>query len=140
MIREVNRNDDFATSLLEGVSEPETVPQAFYNKDGDCIEFLISNESYYAERVDDLLTVYHSQESDDIVGSLVKGVSTFVRHVLQASPGFAIEIQDGEMCLTHLFTAGMWQSGDDVRVQAYKRLRDSAGEHHVSVHGLPEFV
>ena len=48
-------------------------PTAVYDPDGDCIEFIAKPDPFYAERVDDLLTVYYSQESGEEVGSLIEG-------------------------------------------------------------------
>ena len=68
---------DFADVVMEAASSAETFePMAVYDQDGDCIEFLFSNESYYAQRFDSLVTVYYGRESGEIVGSLIKGVKT----------------------------------------------------------------
>ncbi|MCK4787137.1 MAG: hypothetical protein KAV87_25485, partial [Desulfobacteraceae bacterium] len=52
-------------------------PNARYDPDGDCIEFFTKPHSFYAERIDDLVTVYYSHETKEIIGSLIKGVSEF---------------------------------------------------------------
>lgn len=125
---------DFARSVLSLAAETTPVgPRAFYNKDGDCIEFFISDESFYAERIDGLVTVYYGQESGEIVGSLIKGVKRFVEQMTKSSPGFVIEIEDGPVRLAHLFTAGMWKQGDSVMRKAYKKLRDAAEESSAEV-------
>lgn len=54
-------------------------PSATYDPDGDRIEFIARPDSFYAERVDDLVTVYYSHETNEIVGSLIKGVSQLSR-------------------------------------------------------------
>ncbi|MCH9021731.1 MAG: hypothetical protein IID32_03100 [Planctomycetes bacterium] len=46
-------------------------PTAVYDPDGDCIEFVFKPDNFYARRIDDLLTVYYSQENEEIVGSLI---------------------------------------------------------------------
>jgi hypothetical protein len=104
-------------------------PMATYDADGDCIDFLTSNESYRAERIDSLVTVYYGRESKEIIGSLIKGVSKFVREVVERSPGFKIEIRDGRIKLVHLFTAGLWgfQEGPGgPRAITYQKLREAA--------------
>ena len=114
-------------NLLEAAAEsPPTDPRVFYNDDGDCIEFLFSNEGFRAERVDKLVTVYYGRESGEIVGSLIKGVRRFIRNVVDEYPGFMIEVDDGRVSLKHVFTAGMWKQGDEVSVRKYKKLRDTA--------------
>jgi len=54
-------------------------PTATYDRDGDCIEFLAKPDHLYAERADDLVTVYYSQETNEVIGSLIQGVSGFLR-------------------------------------------------------------
>ena len=51
--------DDLATEPFPKAFEAH----AIYNPDGDCIEFFISNESFIAERVDDLVSVYYGRTS-----------------------------------------------------------------------------
>jgi len=136
----IDINDEFGQMVLDGCAEsPPNKPRVFYNVDGDCIEFLVSNEGYYQERIDKLVTVYYGRESGAIVGGLFKGVKRFVREILVEHPGFAIEVQDGGVRLGCLFTAGMWQQGDRVRLLTYKKLRDAANQLDVSVQ-VPELV
>src|SRR3984957_3426443 len=83
-------------------------PTATYDPDGDCIEFLAKPEPFFAERVDELVTVYYSQETGEVIGSLLKGVSTFCKELLERMPGFQIEIRDNRVRLVHLFRARLW--------------------------------
>jgi hypothetical protein len=84
-------NADFAAHLLKlAQNAPAFQPTALYDADGDCVEFLSRPDPFYAERVDDLLTVYHRQDSGEIIGSLIKGVHP----LLEKHPGLRIEIQD----------------------------------------------
>lgn len=85
-------------------------PTATYDKDGDCIEFLARPDPFYAERIDDLVTVYYSQETDEVIGSLIKGVSGFCKKVAETMPGFMIEIRDGRVRIVHIFRARLWTS------------------------------
>jgi hypothetical protein len=80
-------------------------PTATYDPDGDCIEFLAKPDPFYAERLDDLVTVYYSQETGEVIGSLLKGVSAFCKEMLQKMPGFQIEMNNGRVRLVHLFRA-----------------------------------
>jgi hypothetical protein len=106
-------------------------PTAIYDPDGDCIEFLAKPHPFYARRIDDLVTVYHSQETDEIVGSLIKGVTGFRTKILEKMPGFAIEIQDGRVRLVHIFLAQLWASNVqplEIVVRTYKKLIEVAEE------------
>ena len=71
-------SSDFAERmLLLASSATEFRPTATYDPDGDCIEFLSKPDPFYAERVDDFLTVYRSQETHGVVGTLVEGIAGF---------------------------------------------------------------
>lgn len=109
-------------------------PIATYSRQGDCIEFLISDESFRAERLDSLVTVYYGRESKDVVGSLIKGVSKFIRETLRRYPGFRIEIHGGRVKLSYLFTARLWDSEDNSEgTKTLIYLRDAAEEKEVEV-------
>lgn len=123
-------NDEFAQLVLSRVDPSDPfAAMAHYDADGDCIEFSISRESFYAERIDTLVTVFRSQETNEIVGSLIKGVRKFLRQVLRQSPGFRIEVRDGRIKLTHLFTAKLWTEEMDPKAVPgiiYQKLREKA--------------
>src|SRR5437016_12242363 len=107
-------NAEFAAQVAElarNAGPPQ--PTAVYDPDGDCIEFLAKPDPFYAERVDDLVTVYYSQETGEVVGSLLKGVSRFCRQMLEKMPGFRVEIHDGRVQLVHIFSARLWSSEFD---------------------------
>jgi len=59
------------------------------------MEFLAKRNSFYAERVDDIVTVYHSQETDDVVGFSMNGDLSFCGQFSETIPGLGIEIRDG---------------------------------------------
>ena len=122
----VTSNDEFAKrmTLLARPAE-HFKPTATYDPDGDCIEFLAKPDPFYAERIDDLVTVYYSQETDDVIGSLIKGVSGFCRDILSKMPGFRIEIQDGPVRLQHIFQARLWTGdyrADEMPALVYRKL------------------
>jgi hypothetical protein len=74
----ITTNEDFArTMLLLAKPAEQFRPTASYDPDGDCIEFLAKPDPFYAERVDDLVTVYYSQETGEVIGSLIKDVARF---------------------------------------------------------------
>lgn len=122
----VTSNQEFARRMtLLARPASQFKPTATYDRDGDCIEFLARPDPFYAERIDDLVTVYYSQETDDVVGSLIKGVSGFCRDVLGKMPGFRIEIQDGPVRLQHIFQARLWSGDyrpDEMPALVYRKL------------------
>src|SRR3989442_15657927 len=97
-------NEEFAKRMVLLARPAEQFrPTATYDPDGDCIEFLAKPDPFYAERLDDLVTVYYSQETGEVIGSLLTGVSAFCKQMLQKMPGFQIEINNGRVRLVHLF-------------------------------------
>ncbi len=125
-------NEEFAKQvMLRARSAQRFKPTAAYDRDGDCIEFLASPDPFYAERVDDLVTVYYSQETHEVVGSLLKGVRTFCDQVLRKMPGFRIEIEDGRVRLEHIFRARLWTCSQDAQqlpTLTYRKLIAMAEE------------
>jgi hypothetical protein len=130
-------NDQFAARVLELAGPAETFrPTAYYDPDGDCIEFLARPDNFYAERIDDLVTVYHSQETHEIIGSLLKGVTPLCKKLLERLPGFRIEIQHGKVKLVHIFLAQLWASEaspDELATLTYQKLIDVARQTGVEV-------
>lgn len=128
----VTSNSEFARRMiLLAHSAEQFKPTATYDCDGDCIEFLAKPDAFYAERIDDLVTVYYSQETGEVVGSFIKGVSKFCREVLRTMPGFKIEIHDGPIRLQHFFLARMWSANFDAQdlvTLTYRKLVEVARE------------
>jgi len=117
--------EQFAEMVLEQGPIPEPFkPFATYNRDGDCIEFFAAQDMFYAERIDDLVTVYYSFETNEIVGSLIKGVED----LLEECPALQIVISDRKVRLSHLFMAHLFsrdqidQKISDVRRLVYRKL------------------
>jgi hypothetical protein len=131
----VTSNDEFAKRMLLLARPAEHFsPTATYDPDGDCIEFLARPDPFYAERVDDLLTVYYSQGTGEVVGSLLKGVTGFCRAMLEKMPGFRIEIRDGRIKLVHIFRARLWSSPfgpQEIPALVYRKLIEVADEAEV---------
>lgn len=128
----VTPNAEFAKRMMLLARPAEQfAPSAHYDPDGDCIEFLAKPDPFYAERIDDLVTVYYSQETGELIGSLIKGVSKFCDDVAKQMPGFMIEIHDGPVRLVHIFRARLWSMGNDphdLLSLTYRKLIEVAGE------------
>jgi hypothetical protein len=128
----VTSKADFAKlAMLHARPAAQFRPTATYDPDGDCIEFLAKPEPFFAERFDDLVTVYFSQETGEIIGSLIKGVTTFYKEFTRKNPGFRIVIEGGPVRLEHLILARMWSSElsrEKIRTLTYQKLIDVAGE------------
>ena len=130
-------NDEFAKRMmLLAKTASEFKPTAYYDADGDCIEFLAKPDAFYEERIDDLVTVYYSQRTGEVIGSLIKGASKLAKRLAQELPGFMITIEDGRIRLGHLFLAGIWLQKSEpqaIAVLAYKKLAEIAERTSVDV-------
>ena len=65
--------------------ERAELPSARYDRDGDCLEILISAGDYFARRVNGTVTVYVSRETGEPVGLVFKGVVAFIK---EQAPGY----------------------------------------------------
>jgi len=128
----VESNTEFAKRMmLYARSASSFKPTASYDADGDCIEFLAKPDPFYAERVDDLVTVYYSQETGEVIGSLIKDVSGFCKQILETMPGFKIVVEDGRVRLEHIFLARLWASQQrptEIATLTYQKLIEVAEE------------
>lgn len=123
----MTENLAYKSFINDLLAEPARVflPFAEYNRDGDCIEFFLDPEPHYAERIDGLLTVYRSQQTNDIVGAQIKRVS----QILKKFPGLQVEVHDGKISLVSIIRVSLWslprKHGQEV-VHIYKILTDKA--------------
>jgi hypothetical protein len=131
-MKTIQGSDEFLAEMEASFGPAqEFQPTVTYIRDGDCIEFFARPGSYYAERLDDLVTVYLSRQNGEIVGSVIKGVSTFCKKMLERYPGFKIEVADGRIRLEHLLRAHLWSESaetNSVRVHTYRKLIEVAEE------------
>lgn len=123
-------NEEFARRmLLLARSADKFKPVAIYDPDGDSIEFLVKPDTFYAERGDDFITLYHSQDRGEVIGALVKGMSRFCQEALEKVPGFRVTLESGAVRLEHLFLARLWLSpadSDGMVTLAYRKLIEIA--------------
>ena len=57
-------------SYLDGREATGFEPRPFYSPDGDFLTFYFREDDHYAERVDELLTVYLSMDTQELVEDL----------------------------------------------------------------------
>ena len=77
-------------------------PRPIYSADGDFITVYLTDEDSYAERVDELLTVYLSVEEHSLVGCKIKGV----RRLLKTLGDFGVSVDGKNVSVSLLFLAG----------------------------------
>jgi hypothetical protein len=83
----------------------QSVPRYF--KDGDFVAYFLKNDMYYAQRIDERVTVYVSEETGFVVGCKIKSVS----HLFKQLGDFYAAVLDrsNNVKLALLFlTAATW--------------------------------
>jgi hypothetical protein len=99
-------------------------PVPHYFADGDFVAYYFSNEPSYAQRVDDLLTVYRAFDTHKMVGCKIKGV----RQILKTAGAFNVAITDGQVRLALFFFVGAASAKTDYQRMVYEELRQSASD------------
>src|SRR5947208_6737345 len=96
----------------------EFVPSPFYTPEGDSLMFYFKDEESYRERIDELLTVYRSIQTNLIIGCQIKGV----RHKLDELNKFVVTVTDKEVELGLLFLTYMASATDETVRHNYEFL------------------
>jgi hypothetical protein len=102
-----------ATHRCKGFS---AVPHYFPR--GDYVTYYFENDRCFSQRVDDLLTVYLSQETKEIVGFKIKGV----RHILETAGSFHVTVDDGDVELGFFFFIGAAMAKNESQRRRYTEL------------------
>jgi hypothetical protein len=129
----VMTEQEFADAVFEIAAQvqSEFKPSVFLNEDGDCVEFFVSKNEYYAKRIDDYLTLYLEEETGEIAGFVVKNITRILDNV-SAGMDCSFVIRDGEMCLEAMFAAMVWS--DDRRIhymREYRRVASIAKSYNI---------
>ncbi|MGA2616594.1 MAG: hypothetical protein ABSF26_03230 [Thermoguttaceae bacterium] len=110
-----------AHDLIDYLADKEPgkfTPRPHYSRDADSLTFFFRGDDAVAKRVDDLLTVYVSVETDELVGAKIKGI----KRVLSTLGDFGVTIKDEGLTLGMLFLACMAVSRESVNKSEYIRL------------------
>src|SRR6266496_4044562 len=99
------------------------VPSPLYTPEGDSLMFYFKDEESYRERIDELLTVYRSIQTNLIIGCQIKGV----RHKLDELNKFLVTVTSTELELGLLFLTYMAMASHDETVRhSYEFLGEQA--------------
>jgi hypothetical protein len=101
------------THKCEGFS---AVPHYF--AEGDYVTFYFRDERCYERRVDDLLTVYLSMATNDLMGCKIKSV----KHLLETAGNLFVSIDAGKVKLAFLFALGERVARDPEQKRYYSEL------------------
>lgn len=72
-----------------------------YSPEGDCVTYFVKPDRCIADRIDELVTVYHSMKTNELVGCTIKGV----HRILSTLGNFGVSVEDGEVSLGLFFMA-----------------------------------
>lgn len=121
---------DFLNEIMAYIPSeysPDRFPLFTDNRDGDCLEVVLSDEPFNGERVDGRITIYRGLNTGDVVGVLVKGLSTWIKRVLENFPGMSLDLKDeGRFRLELLFGIEQYQSSDPKLAMCYRTLKQAA--------------
>ena len=116
MIAELEHDEE-----LQALMAKPFTPGAYYDDDGDCIEFLAENSAFNARRLDDWVTVYLAEDDGRLVDCLIKRVQRLLREK-PALQEIVIR-QDNLMRLDYFFVVAAAQSQDRELVHVYNELK-----------------
>jgi hypothetical protein len=138
----VMTDKEFADTILEMAEQvqEEFEPFVFSNEEGDCIEFFVSPKDFYAKRIDDYLTLYLEEETEEIAGFVIKNITRILDKV-STGMDCSFVIRDGEMCLEAMFAAMVWS--DDRRhtfVREYRRVANIAKIYNIDRVRIPSIL
>lgn len=92
--------DRFKKYISENKPPPFS-PRPLYVAEADSVLFFIDDSDYFAQRVDELLTVFLRVEGESLVGLEVKGV----KHLLSKLPSFGVTVSSENVDIQLIFAA-----------------------------------
>lgn len=66
--------DSDLRKLIDEHVQKEFRPASVYHREGDFLTLYVADTDCYSERVDDTLTIFREDDTDNIVGVKIKGV------------------------------------------------------------------
>ncbi len=111
----------------------EFKPVPHYFAAGDFATYYRLDVRCYAERVDDLLTIYRSCDNHEMVGCKIKGV----KNVLRSAGDFGITIDDDDVKLGLFFFVGAAWAKDEAQRKRYDEMKLFARDVRLSRRDLP---
>ncbi len=109
-------------------------PVPHYFAQGDFVTYYFRSDPSYAQRVDDILTVFLSFDTNELVGCKIKGV----KHILQTAGAFGVTLDDEDVELGLFFFVGASLAKDETQKQRYEQLRQVARTARIDKRELQE--
>jgi hypothetical protein len=93
-----------------------------YSAQGDYVTYYFRNDPCYAQRVDDLLTVFLTFDTNELVGCKIKGI----KHILQTAGDFGVCLDDNLVRLGMFFFVGASFAKDEDQRSRYEQIGQKA--------------
>ena len=93
-------------------------PVPHYFPQGDFVTYYFRNDPSFAQRVDDLLTVFVAFDTKELVGCKIKGI----KHILQTAGDFGVSLDDGVVRLGMFFFVGASLAKDEEQRKRYEQI------------------
>ena len=103
---------------------PPFKPHAYYDEGGDCIEFIRSNDPFFARRLDNWVTVYHSEKTGEVTGGLIKSIAGLVKKY----PAIGFQIKGRLVRVACVLRAPSYQVDAPVVYKKYESVIELAEE------------
>lgn len=126
----------FLAHQVEGQGPSEFRAEPWFNAPGDCIVFQTVDEAVVAERIDEILTIYHSAIDDRPIGFQIKGVQALIRKF--GWDGLAFESQGSGDSITGVSITALLLAAYDEgprtlgRRHAYSQVMDQPPHFRIS--------
>jgi len=89
-----------------------------YFPEGDYVTYYQREERAVSQQIDDLLTVYLSMATGELIGCKIKGV----RHLLTSAGSFGVTVQDQAIKLGFFFLIGSSVAKEEAQKKRYREL------------------
>lgn len=109
---------------LEKTRPKGFAPRPYYGAEEDCLTFYFDNAESFARRVDDLLTLYLSVKTNELVGCQVKGV----RKNLKRLGDFGISVKHTKVRLDLFFHLLAYLAEKPAQRKRYLELSERTGD------------
>jgi hypothetical protein len=100
----------------------KSVPQYFAN--GDFVTLYFKDERCHALRIDDLLTVYLSTTTNELVGFKIKGV----KHIIEHAGNFGVLFNADQIRMGLFFFVGAAAAKDRSQLRWYNEIGKQAAD------------
>jgi hypothetical protein len=97
-------------------------PVPHYFPQGDFVTYYFRNDPCHAQRVDDLLTVFLTFDTNELVGCKIKGV----KHILRTAGNFGVSLDAGAVRLGIFFFVGAALAKDEDQRSRYEEIGQKA--------------